>query len=32
MLKVFDCFAGYGGAEFALKKAGIGVSVEKNII
>ena len=23
MLKVFDCFAGYGGAEFALKKAGI---------
>lgn len=23
MLKVFDCFAGYGGAEFALKKANI---------
>jgi DNA (cytosine-5)-methyltransferase 1 len=23
MLKVFDCFSGYGGAEFALKKAGI---------
>lgn len=23
MIKVFDCFAGYGGAEFALKKAGI---------
>jgi len=23
MIKVFDCFAGYGGAEFALTKAGI---------
>ena len=22
-IKVFDMFAGYGGAEFALKKAGI---------